>query len=124
MVLFFISSIRNFNEFSISSIIKIEACTSPVPLQDGQTSAVLISVSGRTRCLVSSITPNLLGGIMLYFALSPFINFLKESVNFLLFSLAYISIKSTTIIPPISRSLKILAISSAASMFVCSAFSS
>ena len=51
-------------------------------------------------------------------ALSIFIKPSMASCNFRLFSGSFMSIKSTTIIPPISRSLNCLAISSAASKFV------
>ena len=49
------------SERSISSVISTEASILPDPLHDGQSSVVVMSVSGRTLCLVISTTPNLLG---------------------------------------------------------------
>ena len=103
---------------------KIGASTSPEPLQDGQDSLVLIVICGLTLCLVISTRPNLLGAKILCFARSSFISCLNVSVNFFLFSAKCISIKSTTMMPPISLNLSCLATSIAACKLTSSALAS
>ena len=96
----------------------------PVPEQAGQSSEVLILTSGRILCLVACKRPNFEIGRIECLALSVFMKPSKASCTFFLCSGSFMSIKSMTIIPPISLSLNCLAISSAASKFVCKAFSS
>ena len=109
-------------ELLILSIITIGASIFPLLL--GLFSFVVIFISGLTLCLVICINPILLIGRILCFALSDSISDLKWSNNFFLFSTLIISIKSKTIIPPISLSLNCLAISDAAIKFTSNAVSS
>jgi hypothetical protein len=73
----------------------------PFPKQVGQVSFVLTSMAGRTRWRVICINPNLLRGRMLCFALSFCMFWHIRSYSFCRFSARFISMKSTTIIPPI-----------------------
>ena len=107
----------------ILSIIKIGASISPLSLL-GSSSLVSIFTSGLTLCLVIWTNPNLLGGNILCFALSSLISSFKKSYNTFLFSGFDKSIKSTTIIPPISRRRNCLAISAAAIILTSMAVSS
>ena len=75
----------------------------PVPKQVGQASDVSTSIAGRTRWRVICIRPNLLSGRILCFARSLAIAFVICSNSFCRLAASAISIKSTTIIPPISR---------------------
>ena len=101
------------------SISTIGASTSPCLL--GFSSLVLMLISGRTRWRVICIRPNLLGGNILCLARSSFISSRRASKSFCRFSPLLISMKSTTIIPPISLSRNWRAISVAAIKFTSKA---
>ncbi len=44
------------------SVKSIDGCTLPLPKHDGHSSATVMSSTGRTRCRVICIRPNLLSG--------------------------------------------------------------
>ena len=90
----------------------------------GFSSFVLMLSSWRTRWRVICIKPNLLGGNILCLARSSAISLRRWSNRIRRFSLLPISIKSTTIIPPISRNRNCRAISVAAMRFTDSAVDS
>jgi hypothetical protein len=110
--------------FSISSSSRSVELIFPVPLQAGHASEVLIFTSGRIRWRVICNKPNFETGNTECFARSVFIKPSIASCTLRLLSGSFMSIKSTTIIPPISLNLNCRAISSAASRFVSSALSS
>ena len=95
----------------------IDGLISPFPKQFGHISVVVISISGRTRCRVICISPNLLKGKMLCLARSLAINSCILVISWLRCSPSVISIKSITIMPPMSRNLSCRVISSAAAEF-------
>ena len=96
----------------------------PVPLHAGQSSEVLMFTSGRIRCRVACNNPNFEIGNTECLARSVFMKSSNDSCTLRLFSGNFMSIKSITIMPPISLNLNCRAISSAASILVCKAFSS
>ena len=83
-----------------------------------------ISIISRTNRSISAPRLNLVGGKILCFALSVLIACFRHSNRSLRFLSDFKSIKSTTIIPPISLSLNCRATSFADSRFTSSAFSS
>ena len=97
---------------------------STVPFVFGFNSLVFISISDLTLCLVICMSPILLGGNTLCLALSDSISFLKCSNKFFLFSGLVISMKSITMIPPMSLKRNCLAISVAAIKLTSKAVSS
>ena len=110
---------------SSSSVNSIVGFVSPVPWQEGHFSLVTIFISGLTRCRVICIRPNFVRGRILCFVLSFDITSFIFHISCCLFSFVCISIKSTTMIPPISlKPAAVCAISVAASMLTSSAFAS
>ena len=107
--------------FSISSNKSNDDFISPVPSQAGHFSTVLMSVTGRTRSRVNCTNPNLLGGNIVWRARSSFISSRNVSKSCFLFNVLLRSIKSITIIPPISRKRSWRAISFAAAIFTFNA---
>src|SRR5690606_25911916 len=76
-----------------------------------QVSLVTIFISGLTLCRVICMRPNLVSGKMVCLDLSSFISAFIASYTALLLSAFFISMKSMTMIPPISRRRSCLAIS-------------
>ena len=102
----------------------MEGLIVPLPKHVGQVSSVLTSIAGRTLWRVICINPNLLRGNILCLALSFCMFWHMRSYSFCLFSAKFMSMKSTTMIPPISRRRSCLASSSAAPRFTSIALAS
>ena len=113
------SRLRTRNSiFSASVSVKsIDGRTSPLPKHDGHVSVVVMSRAGRTRCRVICISPNLLSGRMLWRARSLAISSRMWSKSCWRCSLLAMSMKSTTMMPPMSRRRSWRAISSPARRF-------
>lgn len=110
-------SLNNRSLPSRLSVNRIEGLIVPVPKQVGHDSVVSTSIAGRTLWRVICIRPNLLKGRMLCLARSLAIALVMCSNNFCRLAASAMSMKSTTIIPPISRRRSWRAISSAAAVF-------
>ena len=120
----FWSKSKYFKLFSISSTNNDEDFILPEPSHVGHFSCTATSVSGLTLWRVICMRPNFVAGRIVCLALSFDISSLSLLYNSFLLAASCMSIKSTIIIPPISRRRSWRAISFAASKFTDKAFSS